>query len=398
MEKGSPAARTAALRVVETKSDSKTVPAEELQVTSMHITPASPTPRAEDLQVLSMDVRAVSSAPQAAVFDMMMGMWVTRIMTQITKLGIPDILSGHGPSTAAELVRRGVDADPGALQRVLRASAAVGIVSEDETARFALNPVSKLLTEDCPGSMKPVVEFMGGLLWKIWGGLPEAIQTGQPQVHAQLGMEFFPYLTAHPESMEEFGEGMKANSYIVNSGVLAHYDFSGIRKMIDVGGGFGHLVVSVLEQYPQLQGVLFDLPDVVEAAPKQVPVRGSVASRLTYVGGDMFEQLPSADAYLLKTVLHDWDDERGIALLRKCCEQMESGGRVICVELVLPDVGDASAAASKLLDVSMMLMVKGRERTKSEWEMLFREAGLDITAVIPIPDTWGTCIIEGRKA
>jgi hypothetical protein len=343
----------------------------------------------------------ITSPPaHVVIFQMLMGSWTTKVLSDVTRLGVPDALQQHGPQTAGELTRYGsVKASPHALQRALRACAALGIFTEDASGRFGLTPISELLTRDAPGSLKSLTECWGGLLWKIWTGLPEALQTSEPQARAQLGMEFFEYLTAHPAAMEEFGEAMKANSFNVNRGLLAHYDFSGIRTVVDVGGGFGHLVVSLLEQYPDLRGVLFDLPDVIAAAPRQLPVRdASVAARLEYRAGDMFESVPSADAYVLKMIIHDWDDARCVAILRNCCEQLEDDSRrVICIDAVLPPLGDASDAPGKLLDVNMMLVLPGKERTRAEWEALYREAGLDVHVIIPIPDTYGTCIVEGRK-
>src|SRR5262249_2262043 len=214
-----------------------------------------------------------------------------------------------------------------------------------------------------------------------------------------LGMDFFEYLTAHPAAMEDFGEAMKANSFNLTRALLAHYDFSGIRKIVDVGGGFGHLVVSLLERYPDVRGVLFELPEVIAAARVQLPVAdASIAARLEYVEGDMFsDDLPPADAFVLKMIIHDWDDARCASVLKNCCKQIDGNGRVICIDAVLPPLGDASDAPGKLLDVNMMLVLPGRERTRTEWETLYQKAGLELDGIIPIPDTFGTCIVEGRK-
>jgi len=183
-------------------------------------------------------------------------------------------------------------------------------------------------------------------------------------------------------------------------GLLAHYDFSGIRKVIDVGGGFGHLVVSLLERYPNLHGVLFELPEMIAVARQQLPVADtSIAARLEYIGGNMFrDDLPPADAFLMKMIIHDWDDARCVSLLENCCKRIDANGRVICVDAVLPPLGDTSDAPGKLLDVNMMLVLPGKERTRAEWEALYRKAGLELYGITPIPDTFGTCIVEGRKS
>src|SRR5207237_1081948 len=191
--------------------------------------------------------------------------------------------------------------------------------------------------------------------------------------------------------MEDFGEAMKANSFNVTRALLAHYDFSGIRKVVDVGGGFGHLVVSILELYPKLHGVLVELPEVIATARQQLPVAdASIAARLEYVGGDMFrDDLPAADAFVLKMIIHDWDNARCVSLLENCCKQIDANGRVICVDAVLPSLGDTSDAPGKLLNVNMMLVLPGKERTRREWEALYQKAGLKVHEIIPIPDTFG---------
>jgi len=332
--------------------------------------------------------------------QMLNGASVAKVLSEVTRLGVPDALKEYGPSTAGELTQRGTVAHKDALHRALRACAALGIFSEDASGRFGLTAISELLTRSAPGSLKKLTEISGGLLWKVWNGLPEGLQTGLPQARAQLGMDFFEYLTAHPASMEDFGEAMKANSFNVMAGVLAHYDFSGVRKVVDVGGGFGHLVVSLLERYPRLRGTLFDLPEVIAAAPRQLTIRdSSVAERLEYTAGDMFrDEIPRADAFVLKMIIHDWDDDRCVTVLANCCKRLDPDGRIICIDAVLPPLGDTTEAAGKLLDVNMMLVLPGKERTRAEWEALYGKAGLEVRAIIPIPDTWGTCIVEGRKS
>src|SRR5262249_17928060 len=249
------------------------------------------------------NVGSKTTPPRAVIMQMLIGSWIPKVLSEVTRLGVPDALKEYGPLTARELTQRGmVRADTDGLHRALRACAAVGIFSEDASGKFGPTAISELLTRSAPGSLKKLTEVTGGLLWKVWNGLPEALQTGLPQARAQLGMDFFEYLTAHPAAMEDFGEAMKANSFNLTRALLAHYDFSSIRKIVDVGGGFGHLVVSLLERYPDVRGVLFELPEVIAAARVQLPVAdASIAARLEYVEGDMFsDDLPPADAFVLK--------------------------------------------------------------------------------------------------
>jgi hypothetical protein len=335
--------------------------------------------------------------PHAQLFEMLFGAWTAKILSEVVRLDVPDALEG-GPMTADELVRRaGIHAHVGALHRALRALAALGVVTEDATGRFGPTRLSALLTRNAPGTLKRFVEYSGGLLWKVWTGLPEGLATGAPQARAQLGMEFFDYLSAHPQALEEFGAVVEAHSAVANHGVLERYDFSGIRKLVDVGAGFGRLVMQIVGRYPALHGVVFDLPAVIEAAPKQLPAPSDIAPRLSYVAGDMFKDVPAADAFLLKFIFHDWDDASCAKLLENVCERLERGGRVITVDTVLPPVGDTSDVPSKLLDINMMLLLPGRERTRVEWEALYRTAGLVFTAMIPVPDAFNTFVLEGRR-
>lgn len=342
--------------------------------------------------------RTEEKPPQAILFEMLFGAWTAKILAEVVRLDVPDALD-LGPMTAAELVARGgIKANPQALHRALRACAALGIVTEDSAGRFGPTRLSTLLMRDTPGTLKRFVEYSGGLLWKVWTGLPEGLATGESQARAQLGLDFFEYLAAHPKSLEEFGETLRVHSAITNKGVLERYDFSGIRKLVDVGGGVGHLVVGILERYPDVVGVVFDRPEAVATAAAEAPVRDpAVAARLSHLGGDMFEGVPPADAYVLKLILHNWDDASCARLLKSVTARLERGGRVICVDTVMPPLGDTGDVPSKLLDLNMMLLLPGRERTRVEWEALYRDAGLAITAMIPIPDAFNIFVIEGRR-
>ena len=336
--------------------------------------------------------------PQAVVIQMAMGGWVARIISDLSRLNIPDKLKAAGPMSAAELVSAGVDANADALERVMRACGSLGLLTEDDRGRFGPTPLSDVLTSDSAVSVKVVAQEAGGLWLKVWGALADAIRTGEPQSRQVFGLEWWDYLKANPKEMETFGEAMKSNSLNSMLGVLTHCDFTNVTKVVDVGGGFGHLVVALLEKYPALHGVLQDLPGLIPVAQKNFPVSNpSVASRLEYVGADMFESLPRADAYILKHIIHDWTDERCLRLLRNCYESMQGNGRLICVDSVLPPMGDTSATSAKLLDILMMLFIRGKERTRHQWEELYRAAGFRVANIIPLQDNFGTSIVEGVK-
>jgi hypothetical protein len=346
----------------------------------------------------SMSTVPQTLPPQAVVMQMAMGGWVARIISDISRLNIPDMLKTAGPMSAAELVSGGVEANAEALERVMRACGSLGLFTEDDHGRFGLTILSDVLTSDSPVSVKVVAQEAGGLWLKVWGALADAIRTGEPQSRQVFGLEWWDYLKANPKEMETFGEAMKSNSLNSMRGVLAHCDFTNVAKVVDVGGGFGHLIVALLEKYPTLHGVLLDLPDLIPLAQKNFPVSNpSVVSRLEYIGADMFESLPPADAYILKHIVHDWPDERCLRLLRNCYQSMQRDGRLICVDSVLPPMGDTAATSVKLLDILMMLFIRGKERTRHQWEELYRAAGFRVSNIIPLEDNFGTSIVEGVK-
>jgi O-methyltransferase domain/Dimerisation domain len=333
--------------------------------------------------------------PEAIVLQMVMGGWVARAISDVSRLNVPDALKQRGPLTAAELVAHGIEANAPALQRVLRACAGVGLFTEAANGKFGRTDLSDVLTSDSPVSVKVLAQEVGGTWLKTWSALAEGIRTGEPQARKVWGMEWWDYLKANPKEMETFGESMKSNSLNSLRGLLQHCDFSGVRKVADVGGGFGHLVTALLEKYPNLRGILLDAPDLIPLAQKHSDPK--LAPRLEYVGGDMFASVPAADAYVLKHIIHDWDDAHCLQLLRNIHKSMDGPGRLICVDSVLPPMGDTGGTAAKFLDILMMLAIRGKERTRKEWEELYTAAGFRITNVIPLGDNFGTSIIEGAK-
>src|SRR5580765_5388230 len=194
--------------------------------------------------------------PQAAVMQMVMGGWVARAISEISKLNIPDTLQVNGPMTAAQLTAGGADVNAVALERVMRALASVGLFTEDGESRFGPTPLSEVLTASAPGSVKMVAQEVGGTWLRILGELGETIRTGEPQSHRVFGMGWWDWLNANPKELANFGEAMKANSQNSMRGVLEKCDLSGVSKIADLGGGLGHLVIALLEKYPGLTGIL----------------------------------------------------------------------------------------------------------------------------------------------
>jgi len=336
--------------------------------------------------------------PQAVVMQMAMGGWVARAISEISKLNIPDTLQLNGPMTAAQLAADGREVNAGALERVMRALASVGIFTEDSDGRFGPTPLSEVLTASAPGSVKIIAQEVGGTWLRIFAELAETIRTGEPQCHRVFGMEWWDYLNANPQELANFAESMKANSQNSMRGVLEKCDFSGVSKIADLGGGFGHLVIALLEKYPSLNGVVVDLPKLIPVAKEKNPAPEAVAPRLQYAGQNIFESVPVADAYIMKHIIHDWDDEHCLQLLRNCRNTIEGAGRVICVDAVIPPMGDVSAPSGKFLDLLMMGVIRGKERTLSQWQELYAATGFRVTSVTPLQDNFGTSIIEGVKA
>lgn len=346
-----------------------------------------------------MDANEQSLPPQAIVMEMVMGAWVSQTISTITRLDVPDLLHEHGALTARQLTDEyGVDANPEFLERALRASASLGIVTEDQEGRFGSTDLSGVLTLESPASVKKLVEVMGGSWWKIWTGLEDAIRTGTSQAKNQLGMEYWDYCAANPKEMEDFGEAMKSNSVNSMNAVLEHCDLEGFSTVVDVGGGFGHLAMALCAKYPELRGVVLDLPDTVKLAESKAADQPcELLARMEFTGGDMFESVPEGDAFLLKHIIHDWDDPRCRTLLANCVAGMSEGGRVICVDAVLPPMGDTGGVAGKLLDLDMMVFIPGMERTEAHWRELYDSAGLEVVSITPIEDNFGTSIIEGAR-
>ena len=333
------------------------------------------------------------------MMQMVMGGWVAKVITDTSRLGVPDLVKAAGPLTAAEMVSRGIAANSGALERALRVVAALGIFTEDAQGRFGPTPLSEVLTSDSPVSVKKLVDIMGGTWAEMFVGLIDAIKTGQPQARKRLGLDFWDYLKANPREMEDFGEAMKANSIASQMGVVAKVDFSASKHVVDVGGGFGHLAVALLEKYPVLRATVIDMPALIPIARLRFPVKDrQVAARITYVGGDIFESVPEADTYIMKHIIHDWEDEKCVRLLENCRRSMQGDGRVIAVDTILPPMGNTEAVTSKLLDVAMLVFITGKERTLSQWEDLYRAAGLRIAKVTEFAANWEMNAIEGVKA
>jgi hypothetical protein len=311
-------------------------------------------------------------------------MRVSRALYVATELGIADIF-GSGSMTSGELAAR-AGTDAAALRRLLRALVAYGVFEEESPDRFRLNPAAELLRRDEPRSQRAGVLFAAGdLPWQLWSDLRECVRTGQAAVDRAFGKNVFERHAENAEESATFNAAMAAFTAALSQPLITAYDFSAFRCVADVGGGTGRLIADILSANRNLEGILFDLPNVVAAATPLLDASGVVA-RCRVVGGTFFEGVPAgADAYLLKCILHDWDDARAAAILASCRRAMDKAATLLIVERVMPEKAEqGQAAEAYLLDLEMLVFTPGgRERTKAEFEAVLESAGFAMTRIVP---------------
>lgn len=336
---------------------------------------------------------------EAAMMNLAMGAWVSQTISTITRLNVPDVLEEKGPCTAKDLVyKHGVTANSEFLERALRACASVGVVTEDATGQFGPTALSRVLTTTAPNSLKKLIEAFGATWWRLWGELESIIRTGRPGPQSVFGMSYWEYCQSNPKEMKDFGEAMGSNSRSSLRGILESYDFSGVERIADIAGGFGHVAIALLRKYQGLDAVVTDLPELVLMAQRAAEsVEQDVRDRLEFVPGDMFEGVSPANVYILKHIIHDWHDDQCKQILRNCHASMIGDGRVLCVDVVLPPMGDTSEMSGKLFDVDMIAFDMGRERTQKQWQGLYEQSGFEITAITPLNDNFGTSLVEGKR-
>jgi O-methyltransferase domain/Dimerisation domain len=335
-----------------------------------------------------VEMGAGASLPPATLLQMMTGYWVSQALHVAAKLGIADLLA-DGPVDCEDLAAA-TDTHAPSLQRVLRALASVGVFTEVSPGSFALTPLAELLRTETPGSMRALAIMYAEEQYRAWGELLHSVRTGETAFEQQFGMGYFEYLAQHPESDRVFNEAMTGWTHQLVGAVVDTYDFSAFKTVVDVGGGYGALLAAILQNNSGMRGILFDLPHVVASAEEQLAAT-EVADRCTFVGGDFFAEVPAGgDAYVLSQILHDWDDERCMAILGQCRRAMPDHGKLLVVELVLPE-GD-EPFLGKWLDLHMLVLLGSRERTAAEYDTLFRAAGFKLARVVPTPP--GPSVVE----
>jgi hypothetical protein len=323
---------------------------------------------------------------------------VSQLVHVAAQLDLADALA-KGPMAPDALAKR-VGADPVALRRVLRALASFGVFAEDAKGRYELTPLAQTLRSDHPESLRDFARMMvDDYNWSAWGALLPAVRDGQPAFDRVHGMPFFDWLQRHPEKERVFAASMASISGAQNPGIAASYPFGELELLVDVGGAHGHLLAAILRRHKKLKGVLYDQPQVVEgAAARGFITAPGVRGRIDVVGGDFFERVPAgADGYLMKYILHDWNDERCRRILTLCRDAMASKGRVLAVDHVLtprnqPDIG-------KLMDINMFTLLRGKERTREEFAALFASAGLKLRRIVPTGKPGvAISVVEGVRA
>jgi hypothetical protein len=330
--------------------------------------------------------------PALALLQQALGFWISQAICVVARLGIADLLKDGPLDTATLAAAAGVHAPT--LYRVLRTLASVEIFAEDEDGRFGLTPQAAPLRRDAPDSIRDYILLVG----EEWYSGPadhllHSVQTGRPAFEQVHGADFFTFLARNPAAAAVFDAAMTSRSAQENAAIAAAYDFSGLGTLIDVGGGHGSFLAAILRANPELRGVLVDRPQVVAEAQPQLEAAG-LGGRCEVVAGDLFVSVPAGgDAYMLKRVIHDWDDERAGAILRNCHRAMPAHGRLLVIELVLPP-GNAPSLG-KLFDLLMLVDPGGRERTEADYRTLLAGAGFELTAVTSTPSL--VSVVEGVR-
>ena len=334
-----------------------------------------------------------SSQDFGQILKLIRGYRISQAIYVAAELGIPDLMAA-GPKHCDELATTTNTHAP-TLYRMLRFLAGVGLFNEVGPREFELTQLGSTLRSDVPGSVRPAVGlWMCESHWRSWSHLLHSVRTGETAFNHAHGLGVFDYLRENADVSAVFNAAMTSSSARSGSGIVERYDFSSVRKIVDVGGGHGFLLAAILRSNPTMRGILYDLPDVVAGAIQILEDTG-VRDRCEVASGSFFDSVPpGADAYILKQIIHDWDDDRAAAILRKCRAAMTSEGKVLLIERqIAPDHREAMRVLH--LDLEMLVNVAGKERTDTEYQSLFERAGFRLTRIVPLMDVAGYSVFEG---
>jgi hypothetical protein len=304
------------------------------------------------------------------------------------ELGIADRLA-DGPQTSSELAAITGTHAP-SLHRLLRALATIDLCCERADGAFELTALGRLLRNDSPDSLRSWAIWWGAHLWPVWGNLLHSVTTGKSARAMLTGTEGFKHLEDDPEAAAIFNQALVELTRMACAAVVAAYDFSGLRRVVDIGGGYGELLAAILRANPEATGVLLELPHALAGARRHLD-RAGLSSRCEFRAGDFFASVPGgADAYLLKSVLHDWEDERSRQILGTCRRAMGEGARLLVVEQIVPDKLEVSATHQALAqsDLTMLVAHGARERTAADFRSLLESAGFAVARVVPAGPTF----------
>lgn len=319
----------------------------------------------------------VEASPQQVLLGMLNQMRIVRAIQVVASLRLADRVSAVKP--VGELARE-VEVNEEALYRLLRALTSVNIFREERPRCFAHTPLSEALRTNVPGSLAPMAAMLGDeWSWRAWGQLEDCLRTGQPVIPQIYGVDsLWEYLADHPDAGRRFDAAMTSTYVPTNLPIAQAYDFTGVKKIMDLGGGQGSLLATILTQHRHLQGILFDQPSVIANA---TGFEADLKERLELCSGDFFQEVPpGAEIYLLRQVLHDWDNESCKRILLNCRRSIQPTGRLLIIERV---IGPNSPAVDLFLDVQHLLyLAGGRERTEEEFTKLLESAGFYLTKII----------------
>jgi hypothetical protein len=320
--------------------------------------------------------------PLMQMLQMMNGFWMTQCIGVAAQLGVADHLKEGTQSV--ETLAESLNVDAQALYRLLRALASAGIFSETESRQFQLTPMAECLRSDAPNSIRGLAIWSGSepIHWQMWGNLLYSVKTGKPAFEYVTGMPIFAYTGQNPVFAAVFDQAMTSASAMFNPAIVHAYDFSPINTLVDVGGGQGAFLAAILQVNPHLNGIVYDLPHVIEGAKLYLEKLG-LQNRCQAIGGSFLESVPEGgDAYIMKNTLTNWDDEHAIGILKNCYRAMPQGGKLLMVQSVIasgnqPDLG-------KFTDLEMLLVTtSGRERSAAEFEQVLSAAGFQLVQILP---------------
>ena len=323
--------------------------------------------------------------PQETMLNLIGGFWIARSLYLAAKLGVADVFDNQ-PKTIAQLAVA-TNTEPQPLYRLLRALASVGIFTEVSDQCFVLTSLGATLQSNSPDSMRYIAMAQMGYEHSLgWTNGLHSLRTGEIAFDAAAGMSVWDHYARHPEDAQIFSQSMTNVGTAIAQAVAASYDFSQFKMIVDVGGAQGSLVSTIMRSYPHLKGILFDLPEVIANV--------SVNDKIQPVAGNFFESVPSSgDVYLMRWIIHDWNDEKSSIILKNCHRAMPNHGKLLFVEIIIPSGNEPSPA--KFIDMIMLLLTGGRERTEAEYRSLLRSNGFELTRVIPTPSMFS--IIEAVK-